>query len=241
MPKSAAKVAKKLLLFDIDGTLIDTGGAGLKSLREGFFEAFPDFCDQPFPHLELGGATDHGIAMQVFAHFGLEDSMEFRSRFLEAYAEKLEQSLMDFSRAGRGGVLPGVIPLLEALSCDARYCLGVLTGNLRRGAWIKLEHYGMAQYFGTGAYGDDHYDRNALGPVAWRRAVEFHGESFSLTDVVVIGDTPRDIACARALGARALGVATGTVSCEQLADAHPDCLLPSLEDLQTVLTWLDSF
>lgn len=233
------KRARKLLLFDIDGTLVDTGGAGLSALRDGFFDAFPEHCERDFPPLELGGATDHGVVMGLFAHYGLSDSEWHRRRFFEGYLARLETHLLSFSELGRARALPGAVSLLERLSGRSGLCLSVLTGNLREGARIKLRHFGMERFFIGGAYGDDHHDRNQLGPIARRRAQEACGEDFDPADIVVIGDTVRDIACARAFGARVLAVATGASSREQLAAAGPDGLLDDLGDPDEVDRWLD--
>lgn len=230
------KRPRKLLLFDIDGTLVDTGGAGLASLREGFHEAFPEHRDDPFPPLELGGATDHGIVRGLFGHFGIEDNGECRHRFFSAYTARLGDRLTIFSREGRGRVLPGVAGCLAHLSRHDGYCLGLLTGNLREGAGIKLRHYGLDHHFTpeAGAYGDDHHDRNELGPIARHRASGIFGEDFAPEHIVVIGDTPRDIACARAFGAKVLAVATGAATREELERGEPDALLESLADFGEV-------
>lgn len=227
--------APSLLLFDIDGTLVDTEGAGLISLREGFQAAFPEHLGSPFPPLELGGATDGGVAMGLFSHFGIADVPESRARFFRHYTERLGIRLGEFAREGRGRLLPGVAALLDLLAGEGRHRLAVLTGNLREGARIKLSHYRIERHFATGAFGDDHHDRDQLGPVAQRRAAEVFGATFSPERIAVIGDTPRDIACARAFGARAVAVATGGVAREQLAEAAPDLLLDSFADTRETL------
>lgn len=236
------KRPRKLLLFDIDGTLVDTGGAGLVSLREGFHEAFPEHRDDPFPPLELGGATDHGIVRGLFGHFGIEDDGDRRRRFFSAYTARLGDRLEIFSREGRGRVLPGVAGCLAHLSRHDGYCLGLLTGNLREGAEIKLRHYGLDHHFTpeAGAYGDDHHDRNELGPIARHRASGIFGEDFAPEHIVVIGDTTRDIACARAFGAKVLAVATGAATREELERGEPDALLESLADFGEVERCLEA-
>lgn len=215
----------KLLLFDIDGTLLDSGGAGLAALRDGFFEAFPELRDSEFPPLELGGATDHGVAMGLFAHFGLRDTAIHRRRFFDGYLGFLEGYLGAFSSMGKARALPGVVEVLERLGRRPDVSLAVLTGNLRDGAVAKLTHFGLNHHFPTGAYGDDHHDRNELGPIARRRAEAWFRKEYSSSRIAVIGDTPRDIACARALGARAVAVATGAATRTQLEEAAPDLLL----------------
>jgi phosphoglycolate phosphatase len=234
------KTSRKLLLFDIDGTLVDTGGAGLKALRDGFHEAFPQHREDEFPPLELGGATDHGVAMGLFAHFGLDDHLEHRERFFRAYTVRLEQGLATHSVLGKARVLPGVPDLLARLSDRGEHRLAVLTGNLREGARIKLRHFGIDHHFSldAGAYGDDHHDRNELGPIAHGRAMGFFGEEFAPENIVVIGDTLRDIACARAFGAKVLAVATGAASWEELERGRPDGLVGDLTEVAEVERWL---
>jgi len=232
---SPVKSDARLLLFDIDGTLIDTGGAGLISLSEGFYLAFPEHRDRVFPPLELGGATDNGLVMHLFDHFGLEDLPHHRSRFFESYAAQLAGSLERFSQEGRGRLLPGVVELLEALAEDEDHVLAVLTGNTEAGAKIKLRHFRIDHYFAVGAYGDDHHDRNELGPIARERVRQHCGKEFRPEEIVVIGDTLRDIACARALGAKVIAVATGAASREELAAAGPDLLLDDLADHERAL------
>lgn len=221
---------RRLVLFDIDGTLIETGGAGLSSLRDGFYDAFPETADRPFPDLDLGGATDGGVAMFLFEHFGLEDSDHGRSHFYGHYIVHLERRLNEFENEGRGRVLKGVEQLLDGFREHGSYELAVLTGNIQDGAWMKLRHYGLDSHFSYGAFGDDHHDRNELGPVALRRAEESRGVAFDPRNVVVVGDTLKDVACARAFGARAVAVATGTVSHEDLASVNPDHLLKDFSD-----------
>lgn len=229
------KEASTLLLFDIDGTLVDTGGAGIVSLEAGFFEAFPACFGTRFPPLELGGATDSGVVMFLFEHFGLVDTPEHRHRFYQYYTESLSFHLRQFSIEGRGHVLPGVKELLNVLSRDATQELAVLTGNVQAGAWIKLRHFDLDHHFTHGAFGCDHHDRNQLGPIARDRALQACGRDFPPERIVVIGDTPKDIACARALGARVIAVATGAATRMELEAAGPDALLDDFSDTERVL------
>ena len=225
----------RLLLFDIDGTLIDTEGAGLRSFSEAFYLAFPEHSGQLFPPLELGGATDHGLIMHLFEHFGLEDLPLHRRRFFESYTGKLAASLEHFSKEGRGRLLPGVVDLLDALAGDDDVALAVLTGNTEAGARVKLRHFQIDHYFSVGAYGDDHHYRNELGPIARERARQQCGREFRPSEIVVIGDTLRDIACARAFGAKVIAVATGAATRAELAAASPDILLDDFSDRERVL------
>lgn len=222
---------KKLLLFDVDGTLVDTEGAGLSSLQSGIYKAFPEKKSTPFPSLDLGGATDGSVVSFLFGHFQLKVSRENEEVFFQCYLSALTETLNSFQAEGKGRCLAGVIPLLDALAKEPdRWSLALLTGNIAAGAKAKLQHYGLAHYFSFGAYGDDHSDRNALGPIALKRAAVDYGLEFAPEDTLIIGDTPKDIACARAFGAKVLAVATGASSPEALKAANPDRYLKDFAD-----------
>ncbi len=208
----------RLLLFDIDCTLIDTGGAGMAALKETARELF----GADGPELDLAGSTDSGIVMGMLEHFGSDIS---RDEFYQVYLAKLVPNLAAFT----GCVLPGVEALLSELHRSGA-ALGLLTGNIVGGAKAKIVHYGLADYFPmeVGAYGDDHHDRNRLGPVALARASAEYGRVFQAESTVVIGDTPKDIACGKAMGAMTLAVATGGFSVDELAAYGPDLTVPDL-------------
>ncbi len=226
----------KLLLFDIDGTLIDSAGVGLLSLREGFFGAFPELEGRAenFPELQLGGATDGGVAMQIFEAFGIEDTGNHRRTFYELYSFRLLDNLR-FSKPRSARILSGVEKLLDHIAEDTDHQSALLTGNAERGAKIKTAHFGIDHHFPFGAYGDDHHDRNELGPIAIKRAEQHSGVRFSGDQVVVIGDTPRDIECARACGASVIAVTTGSASREVLAECEPDYLFDDLSDTEAIV------
>ena len=210
-----------LWLFDIDGTLVDTGGAGLLALKEAAVERFGD----EGPELDLAGSTDSGIVANMLEHFGYdEDAGEFE-KFFTFYLERLEWNLANGGFDGR--VLPGVMELLDQLDDDFEMTVGLLTGNIAGGAAAKMRHYGLDHHFDFGAYGCDHADRNLLGPVALERASEYAGRNFSPEETLVIGDTPKDIKCAHAMGSRCLAVATGRFSAEEIRDAGADIVIES--------------
>jgi phosphoglycolate phosphatase-like HAD superfamily hydrolase len=225
--------AAKLILFDIDGTLMTSGGAGERALRLGLKDRFGVVDD--LKDIEIAGRTDSGIARQVLRKHQLPETPENITRFYDGYLHYLPRLLPETN----GTLLPGVVPLLEALKAREDVVLGLLTGNLERGAELKLTHYGVWDYFEFGAYADDHHDRNELGRFACARATEKHGREFPATQIYVLGDTPHDIACARAFGARAFAIATGVFTVEQLAAAEPDALFEDLSDLPAVLAALD--
>ena len=225
----ASPARKRLYLFDIDGTLITSGGAGETSFREAVVEACGDVA--PLEGVNFAGNTDTGIAREVLIAAGKEPSQENIMALLDAYLARLS----DRMHQHQGKLLPGIIPLLDHLKEREDCRLALLTGNLAAGAEVKLTHYGVWHYFAFGAYADDHHVRNELGPVAMSRALEDHGEEFTPDQIYVIGDTPRDIECGKAFGAITVAVATGKYSREELASHKPDFLFDDLSDATAVL------
>ena len=222
-----------LLLFDIDGTLIDTGGAGLTALSAAFIDSFGlQSRAADMPKLELAGSTDGGITRSLCAHFDIvvEDNDPSVRAFYASYLEKLRANL-EGSHRHEGRVLPGMPDLLHRVRDETDHTLALLTGNIADGAWLKVEHFGLGDVFEFGAFGDDHHDRNELGPIALQRARE-HSSSraFSADQTVIIGDTPKDVACARACGAKAVAVATGRFSAGELEQCEPDHLFENFSD-----------
>jgi len=220
---------KRLLLFDIDGTLINSAGAGVQALRQVLREEFGITDD--LEGIEIAGRTDSGIVHQILRKQQIEPDEKNTARFLERYVELLAVELPQ--RAGR--VLPGIKELLSRLHTRSDLVLALLTGNVERGAKLKLEHYGLWHFFEFGAFADDHYDRNELGSFARRRAQEKHGIEFESAAIDVIGDTPHDIACGKAIGARTIAVATGSFSQEQLEVHEPDSILADFAEVEKVI------
>ena len=218
-----------LYLFDIDGTLIDTGGAGMAALVEATRAVFGD----EGPPLDLAGATDLGIVIGIHRHFRIEATAGRIETYLAIYQQHLDRNLASGVYPGR--VLDGVFGLLDELAVRNGAVIGLLTGNTAGGAASKVRHFGLASYFGFGAYGCDHPDRNKLGPIALQRAAAHAGRDFSPQETWIIGDTPKDIACARAIGARCLAVATGSFNAEQLAAHGADHVVGSLDE---ALAWI---
>ncbi|HEY2713867.1 MAG TPA: HAD hydrolase-like protein [Chthoniobacterales bacterium] len=225
--------AKRLLLFDIDGTLINSAGAGVQALRD----VLRDQCGitDDLDGIEVAGRTDAGIVHQILRKQQIEPNESNTVRFLNQYVELLADELP--RRKGR--VLPGVRELLERLQANPNIVLALLTGNVKRGAKLKLEHYGLWEFFEFGAFSDDHYDRNELGEFARKRAEEKHGREFTAADIDVIGDTPHDIACGKAIGARTIAIATGNFSGQELASYQPDRIFQDLADTEVVMRELD--
>ena len=214
-----------LLLFDIDCTLVDTGGAGMGALSEAALEVF----GSEGPPLDLAGSTDSGIVRGLFDHFKLPYDAALEEKFYQVYLPKLERNLDDSSFGGK--VLAGVPDLIVRLE-DEGHTLGLMTGNIERGGVIKSSHYGLAEHFAFGSYGDDHWDRNKLGPIALARAEAATGKSFAPDEILVIGDTPKDVACAHAFGVKCVAVATGAFNEEQLNACGADRVVSDLVDFE---------
>jgi phosphoglycolate phosphatase len=223
---------RRLLLWDIDGTLISTGAAGHRAIERATAERFGGTGD--LDGVEIAGRTDTGIAHQILAKYGEPITEESMRAFLDIYLDLLAQELP----RSQGQVLPGVLELLKRAENRPETVLGLLTGNLRRGAQLKLEHYQLWHFFAFGAFADDHHDRNELGTFALTRAHEATGQEFLPEQVDVIGDTGHDIACGKAFGARTIAVATGSWPRKRLAEYAPDFLFDDLSNADDVIATL---
>ena len=225
---------RRLILWDIDSTLVNTGSAGLHALVRACVERFGGEGD--LSGVEIAGRTDTGIARQILEKYGQPITDESIHSFLDRYVALLPEELP--RRNGR--VLPGVQQLLEDLAGQPDKTLGLLTGNLERGARLKLGHYDLWHFFPFGAFADDHHDRNALGPCALTRAAAHASFDFRPEQVDVVGDTGHDIACGKAFGARTIAVATGSWPRERLAEHEPDFLfddLANVDEVKRTLGW----
>ncbi len=213
-----------VILFDIDGTLIRSGGAGRDAIDVALQTVFGKIGSEA---VEVNGRTDRGIVSQLFRHHGLDDTDDNWRRFQAAYLAALPHALA----ARRGHILAGVAELLTALGGVEHTVLGLLTGNVRAGAQIKLAHYALEGFFACGGFGDAHHDRDDVAREAIRSAQLHLGERGRPERVWVVGDTPLDIRCARAIGARVAAVGTGTFTTGELAPFGPDLLLDNLRDV----------
>jgi phosphoglycolate phosphatase len=222
-----------LILFDIDGTLIHSGGAGTRAMNQTL-EALTGIVDG-FASVNCAGKTDIQIIREAFANLGLDSGSHFVERFLEHYPSHLRPAVVN----PRGHVKPGVERLLQRLEEHDGCYLGLLTGNLESGARIKLGPYGLNRFFPFGAFGSDEEDRNKLLPVAVRRFKELQGIEVAYRDCLVVGDTPRDVDCAAPYGAACLAVATGPYSMEVLEAAGADLVLHDLSDTERIVSWID--
>ena len=223
--------AKRLLLWDIDGTLITTGAAGQSAIALATAKRFEG---GELHGVEIAGRTDIGIAHQILEKYKAPVTNESVHSLLDLYVEFLTAQLPQ----GKGRVLPGVRELLEHAANSPDQTLGLLTGNLERGAKLKLEQYRLWHFFAFGAFADDHHDRNELGAFALARAFEATGIRFAPSQVDVIGDTGHDIKCGKAIGARTVAVATGSWSRAQLAEHDPDFLFDDLSKVDDVIQTL---
>jgi phosphoglycolate phosphatase len=216
----------ELILFDIDGTLIDTGGAGARSWTWAFEHAFDR------PGVDIGkyssaGMTDPVVARKTFTEaIGREPTGEDLARLIAAYLSVLP----DYVAASEGyRVLPGVEELLPRLH-DAGVLLGVTTGAMEAGAHAKLGRARLNHFFLVGGYGSDSEDRVELTSIAVKRAQRLHGKSLDGRQVAVVGDTPLDISAAQGAGVMSVGVASGKYDLDELRAANPDYALSSLTD-----------
>ncbi len=191
-------------------------------------EATRELFGNEGPPLDLAGSTDLGIVANIHAHFEIEATRERIDTYFRIYLERLDKNLATGGYPGR--VFGGVTDMLAALAAREGTTLGLLTGNIAGGAAAKMRHYKLDHHFPFGAYGCDHADRNRLGPIALERAAAHAGRSFTAQDTWIIGDTPKDIACAHAIGARCLAVATGRFSAEELEKHGADKVVETLED-----------
>ena len=216
----------RLVLFDIDGTLVRTGGAGVKAFAKVFETEFG--ATDGFEKLKFAGRTDVSLVREFFGFHQIAATPENFRRFFECYVFWLDDILSGSKTATCEGV-PEFLAELQALPRPP--LLGLLTGNIRLGAEIKLRHFGLWDTFKTGAFADDHEEREHIAAIARERGSRLLGNSLQDDEVVVIGDTPLDIRCGRAIKAKVLAVATGGATLEELKSHRPDWAVQNLAEL----------
>jgi phosphoglycolate phosphatase-like HAD superfamily hydrolase len=222
----------KFILFDIDHTLIDSGGAGIVALNKAL-EDVTGISDG-FNGISCAGKTDVQILREAVSKFSLSLDDGIVPVLLNRYLEHLRVAMP--TRNGR--VKQGVHDLLERLEVERSFEMGLLTGNIEQGARIKLEHFSLNRFFPVGAFGDDSEDRNLLLPIAVERLCEIKGVAVDFSDCIVIGDTPRDVDCAKAHGAAAIAVATGPFLIEALRQTRAELVLADLSETDVIVNWI---
>jgi phosphoglycolate phosphatase-like HAD superfamily hydrolase len=225
---------KKLVLFDIDGTILTSAGAG----RRAIIAALATELDHShaWEQVRFDGKTDPQILRELFAAAGHSEppTPERIDALGERYVALLESELALAHH--RTTVLPGVPQLLDAVESEPHVVMGLLTGNFVRGAALKLRSAGIEpNRFKVGAYGSDSAHRAELPPIAAERARPFFGRVPTGDEIVIVGDTPSDVTCGAGIGARAIGVATGSYSLDQLREAGAAAVFPTLAATRDVL------
>jgi phosphoglycolate phosphatase len=219
------------LLFDIDGTLLLSGGAGKVAMERSFETVWG--IHEGLRNIPLMGRTDPAIVLQVLRENGVPPADSEIDKFREYYFWYLEEEL-GLDRPGKS-LCPGVLPLLSALNETHDVELGLLTGNWRYGGLLKLRHFGIDGFFRIGAFADDSMTRNDLVPIAMERFQQAHGVRPAPESVFVIGDTPFDIQCGKPHGVRTIAVATGVHAAADLMAESPDFFFPDLTRTDEVL------
>jgi phosphoglycolate phosphatase-like HAD superfamily hydrolase len=217
----------RLVLFDVDGTLIRTGGAGVRAFGKVFATEFGQL--DGFEKLKFAGRTDRSLVREFFGFHNIPATPENFGRFFDSYVFWLDHLLED----ARIEICAGVLEFIRGLQELRRPpLLGLLTGNIRLGAEIKLRRVGLWDWFTTGAFADDAEDRGEIAAIARERGSRLLGEPLRPEQVLVVGDTALDIRCARAINARVLAVATGGATLEELRQHQPDWAVPNLTQIQ---------
>ena len=228
---------RKLVLFDIDGTLVLTGGAGLRAMNGALEEVLGhrDGLDG----IPVAGRTDWSILVDAVSKVGRQIDDHLLATLRDRYVSNLA---IEIQQPGKGpkAVMPGIRELLDELDGRQDVFVGLLTGNFEEGAKIKLGHFDLWRYFACGAFGGDAADRNALVPFAVERARQCGLPEIAPTDILVVGDTPHDVACAHAAGAVPVAVATGGYTVEQLRQSGAEIVFQDLSDTQAFVGLLEN-
>lgn len=224
----------RVVLFDIDGTLIRSQGAGKKAIAKTLHEDF--HVETPDVEVSFAGRTDLSLVKELFERNSLKVSPDDMQKFFVSYVDNLPEALEE----SRGEVIAGVVPLLDRLLKDDEIILGLLTGNIRAGALTKLEHFKLAQYFKFGGFGDNHEDRAEIAREGVQSLEAALNMRVNPKKVLVIGDTPFDVHCAHAIGARSLAVCSGYSTREDIEAAKPMYVMEDLQQITLVLAILDA-
>jgi phosphoglycolate phosphatase-like HAD superfamily hydrolase len=226
-----------LILFDIDGTLVLTGRAGWRAMNRAC--AVEVGHDRALDGVEFAGRTDWSILGDIMRKHDRPMDRPMLDRLNRRYVAHLAEEIQ-LPGTGVKDVMPGIRTLIDALERRDDVALGLLTGNFVEGARIKLQYFDLWKHFPFGAFGDDAADRNDLVPVAVRRAREAGIAGVEPSRVMVIGDTPNDVECARVAGATPVAVATGSYTVEQLRETGAEIVFQDLSDTKAFLKLLDN-
>jgi phosphoglycolate phosphatase-like HAD superfamily hydrolase len=232
---NAATRRPALVLFDIDGTLLLSGGAGVRSMALAFEDVFG--TRDAFAGISIAGRTDTYLVSLALQRAGIPDTASAHAQFRERYLEILGREIHHQGSHQRG-LMPGVRELLDELARDENCHKALLTGNYELAAHIKLSHFAVDGFFTWGAFGEDSDDRGELARLAVQRAAQRGVPSAARANVVVIGDTPHDIACARAIAARVVAVATGGYSEQQLQSHGADFVTADLSATADIVDFI---
>ena len=213
----------RLVLFDIDGTLVHTGGAGVRAFTQVFATEFGAL--DGIEKLKFAGRTDVSLVREFFSLHAIAPTPEHFARFFQSYVFWLDRLLQE----SHTSLCPGVWNFIRGLQAlPEPPLLGLLTGNIRLGAEIKLRHFNIWEVFQTGAFADDHEDRDQIAVLARQRGSRLLNQELRGDEILVVGDTYYDVRCGRAIEARVLAVATGGATLQQLQDCQPDWAVPDL-------------
>jgi phosphoglycolate phosphatase len=222
---------RSLVLFDIDGTLVDTGGAGRAGLEASFRAVFGvEEVEAATARVRFGGMTDPRIIADI-AHYAGVPAASVEARYADLQAAYLAALARELAvPSARRRVLPGVAPLLASLARRGDVVLGLVTGNIEEGARVKLDAFGLNHYFSDGGFSSDHPERGEIARIAHQKLSRRAGFLFPPESVFIVGDTELDVACAHANGFRSIAVATGSTPYEHLQEARPDAVFRDLTD-----------
>ncbi len=213
----------KLVLFDIDGTLVHTGHAGTQAFAKTFATEFK--LHHGSEKMKFAGRTDVSLVREFFRIHGLPETPEHFAQFFERYVFWLDQILA----RSKTQICPGVWEFIRGLqNLPQPPALGLLTGNIRLGAEIKLRHFGLWDVFQFGGFADDHEERDHIAAAALARGRRVLGKNLQPQEIVVIGDTPFDVRCGKFIGAKTLAVATGGAKLDELKHLKPDWAVADL-------------
>ena len=221
----------KAVLFDIDGTILNAGGAGKKAFMLAAKEVFGSIGTMQ--RVDFQGRTDRYILEESFKNSSLHpEELNLKIGLMKkAYTDALRITIGQYETI----LLPGVKEALNELHKDTNIILGLLTGNFMESAFIKLAHFGLDKFFSFGAYGEDSINRSELPPIAQKRIFESKGIHLDFSRIIIIGDTVHDIECAKVSGAVSISVGTGLISKEILMEKNPDYYFDNLADTETFL------